>query len=121
MEVAFEPYKKITFRSYQKYESAEQLANAITLGAPVGALFQNLLWAEGVVFRFAGLAATDSFIKSVIDGYLYWDHVEFAPMPTYSREIRATERAAMLHVLDVSNHIVFREVAKALKQLSEIK
>lgn len=109
MEVAFEPYKKVSFQSYLMYESSEAFANVIALSSPPGIPGQaRLFWANGVLFRFFSHPASEALIKERVNGHVIWDHIEFAPMPKYSNVLQAAERPLItINVLNVSNHIVF--------------
>jgi hypothetical protein len=109
VEVAFEPYEKVTFQSYLAYESAEAYVNVIGLANPPGVPFQaRLFWANGVLFRFFNHAPTEALAKETIAGHLIFDHIEFAPMPEYKTELKVTDRPlGIMNVLDVSNHVVF--------------
>jgi hypothetical protein len=109
VEVAFEPYKRITFQSYLAYKSAEAYVNVIALANPPGIPFQaRLFWANGVLFRFFNHPPAEALVKETIAGHLIFDHVEFAPMPEYKNELKVTDRPlGTMTVLDVSNHVVF--------------
>ena len=109
MEVAFEPYKKISFQSYLAYENAEAFTNVIVCATPPMALFQtSLLWANGILFRFFNHPPTDAVVKESINGHIIFDHIEFAPMPEYKNELKVpTKPLANIIVLDVSKHVVF--------------
>jgi hypothetical protein len=114
MEVAFEPYKKVTFQSYMQFKSSEEFVNAIALATPAGIPIQmRLFWANGILFRFFNHPPSETLVQEFINGHLIWDHVEFAPMLEYRNELRVTERPLLaLNVLDVSDHVVFGPVAK---------
>lgn len=109
VEVAFEPYKKISFQSYLPFESLEEFTNFLACGIPPNALAQTrLFWANGVLFRWFNHPPAEAVVKETINGHLVLDHIEFAPMPEYKNELKATTRPlASIIVLDVSKHIVF--------------
>jgi len=109
MEVAFEPYKKISFQSYLPYETVEEFASFIACGIPPNAIAQTtLFWANGILFRWYNHPPVEALVKENISGHLIFDHIEFAPMPEYKNEIKVTTRPlANIIVLDVSKHIVF--------------
>ena len=119
MEINFEPYEKITFRSYLNYGSVEQFASVIGLGSPPGIPSRaKLLWANDVLFRHFALPPTDAITKENIKGHLVLDHIEFAPMPEYQKEIQVLpDRPLMtIFVLDVSEHFVFDPLSKWIKE-----
>ena len=109
MEVAFEPYKKLSFQSYLRYENAEAFANAIVLANPPGIPFQTrLFWANGILFRFFSHPPTEAVVKEQISGHIIWDHIEFASLPEFRSELKVAERPlGIVTVLDVTPHIVF--------------
>lgn len=109
MEVAFEPYKKISFQSYLPYETVEEFASLIACGIPPNAIAQTtLFWANGILFRWYNHPPVEAVVKETISGHLIFDHIEFAPMPEYKNEIKVSTRPlANIIVLDVSKHIVF--------------
>ena len=118
MEVAFEPYKKVSFQSYLMYESSEAFANIIALFNPPGVPVQTrLFWANGVLFRFFSHPPTDAVTKEAINGRLIWDHIEFAPMPEYENPLKVAEKPLVtINVLNVSNHIVFGPLAEWIRK-----
>ena len=109
LEIAFEPYKKISFQSYLPYNETEELVTVITQGAPDGIPFQTqLYWANGVLFRFFNHPPCDAVTKEALNGHIIWDHIEFAPMLQYKRELKqASKPLGTIIVLNVSNHVVF--------------
>jgi len=118
MEVTFESYKKVTFRSYLSYDSSEAFANAIAMATPAGVPGRaTLFWANGVLFRFFSYQPSEALTKEHISGNLLWDHVEFAPMPNYVKEIQEPERPLVtIYVLDVSKHTVLEPVARWIRE-----
>ena len=118
MDVTFEPYKKLTFQSYFEYESADQFVEAIALPNPQGMMFQaRLFWANGVLFRFFNHPPSEALGKESINGHLILDHIEFAPMPTFQKEIKHPERPlGTINVIDVSKHVVFAPLSKWINE-----
>ena len=118
MEVKFEPYDKLTFKSYFEYETPEKFVEAIALPNPEGMIFQaRLFWANGVLFRPFNHPPSESLAKEVINGHIILDHVEFAPMPTFQKEIKHPARPlGTINVVDVSKHIVFGPLAMWIKE-----
>jgi len=109
MEVAFEPYKKITFQSYLCFETAEEFVKIACLANPAGMPFQaRFFWANGVIFRFFSHMPSEALAKEFLSGHVVFDHIEFAPMPTFTRELKVQERPlGIVDVLDVSKYVVF--------------
>jgi hypothetical protein len=112
MNISLEPYNRITIRSYLKHESPQAFVDALTLPLVrgTGARIGGLLWANGVLFRPFPYNPTDSITKEYLNGHLLFDHLEFAAMSEYAREIRNEE--FVITINDVSNHLTFRELAK---------
>jgi len=117
MEVAFEPYKKVSFQSHLLYETPEAFVNVIALTNPPGIPMQTrLFWANGVLFRFFNHPPSETLAKELVNGHLIWDHIEFAPMPEYKSEIKVEERPLiMINVLNVSNHVVFEPLTRWIR------
>lgn len=109
MEVSFEPYKKISFRSHLLYETPEAFARAITVGVPLGSPGQGtLFWANGVLFRYFAYPPSESVAKEYVNGNLIWDHIEIAPMPSYTTEIHPPDKPMItIGILNVSSHSLF--------------
>lgn len=109
MEIAFEPYKKLSFQSHLSYKSTEDFVNVIALANPAGVPFQTrLFWANGVLFRFFNHPPSEAVAKETIIGHLIFDHIEFAPMPEYKSELKIADKPmGNIIVINVSNHVVF--------------
>jgi hypothetical protein len=118
MEVEFEPFRKVSFQSYLAFDSAQELANTIALLTPPGIPMQaRLFWANGVVFRFFAHQLSEALAKEILTGHLIWDHVEFAPMPSYTNELKVAERPLVtIRIQDVTRHAVFEPVAKWINE-----
>lgn len=114
MEFAFEPYQKVTIRSYAQYESPEDFVSTIFITTPEGVQSRTSLnWAHGILFRFFPFAPTESMSKEYVEGHLWWDHLEFAPMPTYRREIQVPGKPlSLVGVIDVSRHALLGPFAQ---------
>ena len=118
MEIAFEPYKKLSFKSYIQYTKVEEFIRNISIGSPAGfPAIMNLFWANGIIFRFFSLPPSDSLTKEILNGHLVWDHIEYAPMPTYQKEIQGHPERPLVTiiVLDMSNHVVLDPLTKWIK------
>lgn len=118
MEVAFEPYNKVTFQSYLSYESVEAFIKVYSFTSPQGVPFQaKFFWANGILFRYFPHAPSDPLAKELLKGHLIIDHLEFAPMPKYEQEIKVPDRPmGTIVVLDVSKHAVFNPLTKWIRK-----
>lgn len=118
MQVAFEPYNKITFQSYLKFESAQKFADVIGLVNPPGVPAQGkLYWANGVIFRFYNHTPSEAVSREWLNGHVVFDHIEFASMPTYTNELKIAIRPLItIFVLDVTKHVVFDPLTAYIKE-----
>lgn len=117
--ISLEPYKKITVRSYTRFQSPEEFAQGITSNIPRGTFGRvaNLFWANKILFRHFPYATTDSISKQYLMGNLPLDHIEYAPMPHFRPEIKVDEMA--ITVMNVSNHTFFDVFSKWIAQKLE--
>ncbi len=118
-QVAFKPYQKITIRSKMRYPSAQAFADALTLSLArgMGGRGGNLFWANGILFRHFPFAPSDTILKEYLDGHLPIDHIDYAPMPEYSAEIRSGE--IVVTVLNVTYHTILSRIGRWLATESE--
>lgn len=109
MEVAFEPYNKVSFKSYMPYETVDEFINVISFANPAGVPFQaKFFWANGILFRVFNQAPSEALGKELLRGHFVFEHVEFAPLPKYEKELKIPERPmGNIIVLNVSKHIIF--------------
>jgi hypothetical protein len=84
-----------------------------------GGLAEPLSWAEGVVFRFSRMAATDEIFKELLLGIIHWIVLEWALMPQYEQVIPIEEINAKIPVINVSTTTILSDVAKALKEQAQ--
>jgi hypothetical protein len=117
MEIAFEPYRKVSFRSYLQFEKPEDLVRMASLGAPAGMPSQlTLRWAKGVLFSVYNLPPSDSIMKEYIAGNLILDHIDFAIMPEYTKELKIPEKPLLsVNIIDLSEHTLFGPLAEWVK------
>lgn len=118
MEIAFEPYKKVTIRNYMYHDTVESFANALTLTIPrelgAGGRYGPLLWTNGILFRHMPFFATDTMTKEYVQGHFPIDNIEFAHMPEFREEIHF--RQYTLTVMDVSSNYVLGEIGRWVAQ-----
>lgn len=112
----------MTIKPWQEiiiHEVIQQDINTILklrgLGVQVRELAQPLMWAEGIVFSRALMPHTDDVIKEQLQGIIHFSSVEFASMPTYKSELKW--EGVAIPVIDVSNTVALREVAKEISKL----
>ena len=112
MDIVFEPYEKITIRSYMKHENAQAFVAILTsmLQKGVGPKVGTLYWANGVLFRYTGFSPTDRVNNEYLNRHLPLDLLEFTSMPQFKKEIRSGE--FVITVLDVSNHDMHNKLTR---------
>lgn len=118
MEIGFDPYKKLSFRSYIQYDTPEIFAKTLTVAVPQGVPVQTTMyWSDGVLFRVVNLPSTDTVVKEYVAGHLPLDHLEFAYMPKYAKQIQLPDNPmVMISVIDVSNHTLFGPLGKWIRE-----
>ena len=118
MEIAEEPYKKLAFRSYLEYDTAEQLISMMAVTIPTGVPAQAALrWANGVLFAIGQFQQTDAISKQFMDGTLIWDHIDFASMPEYRPDLPVPGKPMItINVLNVSEHTIYGPLSDWIKQ-----
>lgn len=119
IEVSYEPRTKLIIHEYLAYEDLDDFVKLRALGVPSGGLGQPLRWAEGVVMAFKAMANNETVTKELLEGKLHWDHVSFALMPKYQREIVVKEVNVRVPVINVSSHPIFKAAAAWLKERFE--
>ncbi|MCK4885531.1 hypothetical protein KAS24_05605, partial [Candidatus Bathyarchaeota archaeon] len=109
------PRKEVIIHEYTKYNSSDDLINALTKGAPAGSILNILKWVDGVLLSFRPLPMKEVIIKALLEGTLYWDHVSFAPMPKYQDQI-ITQNGVTVVINDVSGNPVFVAISEFIKK-----
>jgi len=104
-EIIFDPYNKITIKSYRKYENYDSFFSQISYIEKGWSTVGGFYWANGIVFRYYPFAQTDSIIKEYLKGHLPLDLIEYAPMINYVPEI--TMKDTTFVIANVSNHSTF--------------
>lgn len=109
MEVAYKPYNKVSFQSCLPYESVEAFIGVYSFTNPPGIPFQaKFFWANGILFRFFNHPPSEALAKEIVNGHIIFDHIEFAPMAEYKKELKIPERPmGNIIVLNVSTHTIF--------------
>jgi len=112
-EISVEPYRKLVIRTYMRYGSYEEMAREIAYGVPIPTVM--LRWSKGILFNFVSYQPTDSVMRQLMDGVLYWDHLDFAEMPEYREEIPLAGSPARVLVRNLTGHPLFDQVAEFVK------
>ncbi len=109
MEIAVEPYKKLSFRSYLEYPSPDDLANTVAAAIPPGVPASTAMrWSNGVLFSIASFQPSDSLTKEWIAGNVLYDHIDFSVMPQYQKEIKLPDKPmVVINLLNLSEHPIF--------------
>lgn len=114
VKVTFKPWEEVIIHESIHY-SLEDLIKLQSLGVQPGGLAPALQWAEGVVFRAAGMPPTDETIKEQLQGKIHWSSVAWAFMPEYKNVIMIKDISAKIPIINVSNTAILCDIAKALK------
>jgi len=111
VEIAHEPLKKIVVRELVKYDTPQQLVNALSfimkMGQPV-----LLTWADNVVFVSQPIPPSD-MPEEYARGELYIASISYAPMTEFVHNVRSGN--IEMPVIDVSRSPLSQELAKFLK------
>lgn len=111
VEIAHEPLKKIVVRELVKYDSPQQLVNALSfimkMGQPV-----LLTWAEGMVFVSQPIPPSD-MPEEYARGELYIASISYSPMADFVHNVKAGN--VEMPVIDVSRSPLSQELARFLK------
>ncbi len=111
VEIAYEPLKKIVVRELVKYDSPQQLVNALAfimkMGQPV-----LLTWADNVVFVSQPIPPSD-MPEEYARGELYIASISYAPMAEFVHNVKAGN--IEMPVIDVSRSPLSQELARFLK------
>ncbi len=111
VEIAYEPLKKIVIRELVKYDSPQQLVNALSfimkMGQPV-----LLTWADGIVFVSQTIPPPD-MPEEYARGELYIASVSYAPMAEFVHNVKLGN--IEMPVIDVSRSPLSQEIARFLK------
>ena len=115
VKVTFKPWEEIIIHEEVAY-SLDDLIKLNSIGVQPGGLAAPLRWAEGVIFRVAGMPPTDEVVREQFQGKIHWNLVEWALMPEYKNVILIQDINAKIPVINVSGTVILCEIAKALKE-----
>lgn len=118
VKVTFKPWEEVVIHEVIQY-SLEDLIKLQSLGVQPGGLTAPLQWAEGVLFRPAGMAPTDDVIKEQLQGKIHWASVTWAFMPEYKNVILIKDINAKIPIVNVSKSAILCDVARALRKQAE--
>lgn len=118
VKVTFKPWDEVIIHEVIRY-SLEDLIKISSLGVQPGGLTAPLQWAEGVVFRAAGMPPTEDVVRENLQGKIHWSSVTWALMPEYKNVIPIEDINAKIPIINVSTTGILCDVAKALKKQAE--
>ena len=118
VKVTFQPSEELIIHESIKH-TLPDLIKLCSVGVQPGGLAGPLSWAEGVVFRFSRMAATDEIFRELLQGKVHWNVLEWALMPQYKQVIPIEEINAKIPVINVSTTTILCDVAKALKEQAQ--
>ncbi|MCW4028303.1 MAG: hypothetical protein NWE92_01480 [Candidatus Bathyarchaeota archaeon] len=114
VSVSYEPFKEIVVMEKTRFNSPEEIARFTSVIA--GGKLAGLYWADGVVFLYFPLTASNTIIaKELLEKRkVYWTYVGYAPMPKYTQIIETKEKM-IVPVVDISADSILKSVAQWLK------
>ena len=119
-KVIIQPYSAIVIRGYMKFDSPKSFAENMLASIartpkdlPDGTIIGRLFWSNGVVFRHFPFAQTETVTRELLSGRINYDHLEFAEMKQYQKEI-TVGNGLKVEVSNVSGHSVFDSLTKYL-------
>jgi hypothetical protein len=114
VSVSYEPFKEIVVMEKTRFNSPEEIARFTSVIA--GGKLAGLYWADGVVFLYFPLTASNTVIaKELLEKRkVYWTYVGYAPMPKYTQIIETKEKM-IVPVVDISADSILKSVAQWLK------
>jgi len=118
VKVTFQPSEELIIHESINH-SLPDLIKLCSVGVQPGGLAGPLSWAEGVVFRFSRMAASDEIFRELLQGKVHWVVVEWALMPQYKQVIPIEEINAKIPVINVSTTTILCDVAMALKEQAQ--
>lgn len=117
VEIAYEPLKKIVVRELVRYDTPQQLVNALSfimkMGQPV-----LLTWADSMVFVSQPIPPSD-MPEEYARGELYIASISYAAMPEFVHNVRSGN--VEMPVIDVSRSPLSQELARFLRTKLEQK
>ena len=113
-EIFVEPYKKLVIRTYMKYSSYEEMAKEVVKG--VSFPYIVLRWNNGILFNFVSYAMSDYISEQLVQGNLYWDHLEFAEMKDFKDYMQVEGNPVKIYVRNLNGHPLFDQLSKFIKE-----
>ena len=120
VKITYEPWKTIVIHEIIQYD-LQMLVHLRCLGVQSGQLARPINWANGVAFAHNGMPPTNEVIKEQLQGRLHWSSLQFAFMPKHQPLITITEGNIRVPVLDLSDNIIFRDMAEWIKRHYKLK
>lgn len=113
-EITVEPYKKLVIRTYLKYDSYEEMARELVKGVSVPYII--LRWNSGILFNFVSYMMTDYISQQLVQGNLYWDHLDFAEMKEFRDYVPVEGSAVKIYVRNLNRHPLFTQLSRYIKE-----
>lgn len=103
-----------------RYESPQGFAENVVSETPKGNPIPRLFWANGILFRHFPYFPSEVISQQLIEGILNVDHIEYAQMKEYRKEIAVTPNQKV-KVLNVTNHTVFNDLTSYIAKNTPMK
>lgn len=112
--VKYEPFKEIVIMEMDHLANADEIARFASIIA--GGKATGLYWAEGVIFLYFPLPASEVTAKMLVEkGRVYWAFLGYSFMPKYQPVIETREKM-IVPVVDMSSDALIKKVAVWLKE-----
>lgn len=119
-EVIYEQYKKIVVRSFMRFESPQVFAENVFSETLKGNQIPRLFWASGILFRHFPYFPSEAVSQQLIEGVLNIDHIDYAEMKEYKKEINVAANQK-IKVLNVTSHTVFSNLTSYIAKNTPMK
>lgn len=117
MNIEIAPWKRLIIHEVIEYKFDEWITQIAFNAKSSGGGIPTMQWVDGVVFSPTNFPATDVVMKEQMDGVLHWSSVSFALREGFERQI--VRDNATVNLIDVSVNVIFKNLAKKLKDYSE--
>ncbi len=115
VKIIYEPWKTIVIHDIVQYD-LRMLIHLHGLGVQAGQLGRPLKWANGIAFDNIPMPPSEEIIKDQIQGKIHWSGLSFAFMPKHKQMIEIPEGKIRIPILNLSNNMIFRDMAEWVKK-----
>lgn len=113
----YQPWNEIVVHDVVKYP-LEHFLSTHSLGVREGGIGRPLNWADGIIFEHRNMPPTEDIIKEQLEGKIHWNALNYGIMEEYEKKLVMPGQVT-IPVINMSNNIVFKEMAKWIKETFE--